>query len=248
MRDGTIVTNGGETDESSASTTCTSLGAVQLLRGHVRAREPRATLPSCGCTRDTYDLVVPIRGSLTADWAGRRCRAGTGELFLHDTPRLRTLAFDACDGQDTVEVAGVAVPKALLGVPVARAETVLGRSVPGVGVGAVLSRLVTDLAGSSSEFGPKDGPRLGLMVADLLTALIANLLESEASGGPESAAASDGGVRRRELLHRIQSYVLERLADPELDARSIAAAHHISLSYLYRLFEDVGTPVAAWIR
>ncbi|HEY6738998.1 MAG TPA: helix-turn-helix domain-containing protein, partial [Actinopolymorphaceae bacterium] len=46
----------------------------------------------------------------------------------------------------------------------------------------------------------------------------------------------------------IQSYVLERLADPELDARSIAAAHHISLSYLYRLFEDVGTPVAAWIR
>ncbi|MEU6719577.1 helix-turn-helix domain-containing protein [Nonomuraea sp. NPDC046802] len=36
--------------------------------------------------------------------------------------------------------------------------------------------------------------------------------------------------------------------DGELNPRSIAAAHHISVSYLHRLFQEQGFTVAAWMR
>jgi AraC-like DNA-binding protein len=38
------------------------------------------------------------------------------------------------------------------------------------------------------------------------------------------------------------------LADPDLSPASIAAAHHISVRSLHRLFQDHEETVAAWIR
>ena len=40
----------------------------------------------------------------------------------------------------------------------------------------------------------------------------------------------------------------DNLHDPQLSPRAVAAAHHISPSYLHRLFQSRGTTVAAWIR
>jgi len=43
-------------------------------------------------------------------------------------------------------------------------------------------------------------------------------------------------ARERTLLHRIYAFVEQQLTDPGLSPRSIAAAHHVSLRYLYKLF------------
>jgi AraC-like DNA-binding protein len=47
---------------------------------------------------------------------------------------------------------------------------------------------------------------------------------------------------------RIQAFVEERLWDPALSPGTIAAAHHISIRYLYKMFETREHGVAEWIR
>jgi AraC-like DNA-binding protein len=46
------------------------------------------------------------------------------------------------------------------------------------------------------------------------------------------------------MVKRIRSYIEQRLSDPDLSPATIAAAHHISLRYLYKLFEQEQTTVA----
>jgi AraC-like DNA-binding protein len=53
---------------------------------------------------------------------------------------------------------------------------------------------------------------------------------------------------RRALVLRIQDFIEDRLPDPELTPREIAAAQHISLRYLHKLFETQDRTVASWIR
>ncbi|GLW07116.1 hypothetical protein Misp01_22460 [Microtetraspora sp. NBRC 13810] len=47
---------------------------------------------------------------------------------------------------------------------------------------------------------------------------------------------------------RIQSFIDAHLADPALSTERIAAAHHISVRHLQRLFQTRGTTVSGWIR
>ncbi|MEU7472720.1 helix-turn-helix domain-containing protein [Streptomyces sp. NPDC044984] len=78
------------------------------------------------------------------------------------------------------------------------------------------------------------------MVLDLFTALLVRGL-GDASAGP---AARRGDT----LLVRVHAYVDRHLADVDLTPASVAAAHHVSLRYLQRLFEEQGAGVATWIR
>jgi AraC-like DNA-binding protein len=71
-------------------------------------------------------------------------------------------------------------------------------------------------------------------------------------GHPEAASidlpAPALNPRQRALFGRIQAFTESRLADPELSPDGIAAAHHISVRSLYKLFQAEDTTVAAWIR
>jgi AraC-like DNA-binding protein len=48
----------------------------------------------------------------------------------------------------------------------------------------------------------------------------------------------------------MRAFIRQNLHDPELTPTMVAAAHHISLSYLHRIFQQQasGETVAAWIR
>ena len=54
--------------------------------------------------------------------------------------------------------------------------------------------------------------------------------------------------RENTLLMRIHAFIEQHLGDCDLAPGPVAAAHYISVRYLYRLFEAQGTTVAAWIR
>jgi AraC-like DNA-binding protein len=56
------------------------------------------------------------------------------------------------------------------------------------------------------------------------------------------------GSARGALLQRIQAYIERHLADPGLSPGTVAAAHHISVRYLHKLFQERETTVAGWIR
>jgi AraC-like DNA-binding protein len=78
------------------------------------------------------------------------------------------------------------------------------------------------------------------VVVDLLSALFAHALDADNSLPPET--------HRQNLVLRIRAFVHQHLHDRQLTPCSIAAAHHISRSYLYRLFENEEESIAAWIR
>ena len=50
------------------------------------------------------------------------------------------------------------------------------------------------------------------------------------------------------LLARVQAYISSHLGDPDLTVTEVAAAHHVSVRYLQKLFEEHGETASAWIR
>jgi AraC-like DNA-binding protein len=110
------------------------------------------------------------------------------------------------------------------------------------GVGRLFTWLVADLANrpagdEGGEFLPSDLQRLGNLAVDLFEAVLAHEhAKASRLEGPNSLAT------------RIASYIREHLEDPDLSPGTVAAAHHISLSHLHRLFEGDQLSVAASIR
>lgn len=96
--------------------------------------------------------------------------------------------------------------------------------------------------GSPPSWGPAEAPRLGMVVVDLVAAWLALELDAEAAVPEES--------RRRAMAENVQAFIRRNLHDPELSPSAIASAHHISVSYLHRVFSEQsqGETVAAWIR
>jgi AraC-like DNA-binding protein len=129
---------------------------------------------------------------------------------------------------------------------------------------SVLTFLLYDTSGISEPAGmlilqsPKSGsPLLPLPAGVALNAILARYLAGVAAAA-ESAEAVEAETddadqlspenRRQALLARIETFVERNLGDPDLKPAAIAAHHHISLSYLHRLFQPRDLTVAAWIR
>ncbi len=119
----------------------------------------------------------------------------------------------------------------------------LGRGISGrEGTSALLADFLLGLDRQAALLGPAEAPRLGTVVVDLVAAWLARELDAEAEV-PDDA-------RRRALVENVRTFIRRNLHDPELTPTVIAAAHHVSVSYLHRLFtqQSQGETVAAWIR
>ena len=57
-----------------------------------------------------------------------------------------------------------------------------------------------------------------------------------------------GPALERLLLTELKAHIERRLDEAGLTPATIAAHHHVSLRYLYRLFEAEGAGVCEWIR
>jgi AraC-like DNA-binding protein len=85
---------------------------------------------------------------------------------------------------------------------------------------------------------PDVGPHVGQATLHLVKAFIA---------GADAAEPRARAILNEALYTRIVEYVLLHLAEPSLNPERIAAAHHISLRHLYRLWSHNDTGVAEWI-
>jgi AraC-like DNA-binding protein len=104
------------------------------------------------------------------------------------------------------------------------------------GPGALVSALVQDMARSLTGFRPDEADRSAAAVIELVSvALKAQLYDVGAA--PDQA-----------LRNRVVGYIEARLSDRDLAPAQIAAAHHISVRRLHKLFEDEPLTVAALIR
>ncbi|MEU9123695.1 helix-turn-helix domain-containing protein [Streptomyces sp. NPDC048506] len=157
-----------------------------------------------------------------------------GELVLFESSRpFETYA----DGGNTL----IQFPRALLPLPARHINQLICRALPGDhGMGRLLRNFLTHLAEDSTSYTPHDAARLGTVGLDLVTATLAHFLEREGD------IASDS--RQRVLYMRITSFIERHLDDTALTAGQIAAAHHISVRSLHRLFQQHGVTVRSWIR
>ncbi|MFC8723499.1 AraC family transcriptional regulator [Kitasatospora sp. NPDC057198] len=180
-------------------------------------------------------LVLPDGSGFTA---------GPGEFSVLDSSRPYDLrAFGpGGPGRPRVKALGIDFPSALLPVPPNRLRRLLGRYQVRPGTLQLVSDFLHNLNRQGGTLGRATADRLGPIMVDLVSAWLAEEMEAEQSLSPEA--------RRRVLVQNVRAFVQRHLHDPELTPSAIAEAHHISLSYLHRVFteESDGETLAAWIR
>ncbi|HEY7483366.1 MAG TPA: helix-turn-helix domain-containing protein [Streptosporangiaceae bacterium] len=181
-------------------------------------------------------IDVIVRGHLVVEQNGRESRLGPGDFSFVDLSRPARWTTSA-----TSEGVAVTFPRSLLPLRQPELAQLAAVRIAGdQGTGALLSTLARQLPRHIDDSAVAEGARLGTTVLDLLTVALANRLDRG------SAVPRDSG--QRALLTRIHAFIEQRLGDPELSPATIAAAHHISVRYLYKLFESQQTTVADWIR
>ncbi|GAA1987410.1 AraC family transcriptional regulator [Kitasatospora viridis] len=186
---------------------------------------------------ETYHLSLLVSGAGGARWDRREATYHPGNFHSNST----SAPFEVISGSESVTIIGLEVPRSQLLLPSNRADQVIGLHLSGQeGVGALLAQFLTQLAADTSPYHPTDAPRLSTVIAHLTTALFAHTLDADAALPPES--------RRRTLFLRAQAFLRHNLTDPELTPDQVAAALHISRSYLYQLFRQEGTTVAGYLR
>ncbi|MFJ2172654.1 helix-turn-helix domain-containing protein [Streptomyces sp. NPDC087851] len=214
------------------------LGAVSVWPGEfqplVFRRTPKLIRQS---DPEVYQLTLVLKGSGRLSLGRHEATCDAYEFHSNDS----SLPSETWTGQEQTGIVGVEFPKAQMPLTRSRADQVIGRRMSAKeGVGALLAQFLTQVTSNTDQYTPDDGPRLGTVLTDLVAALFAHTLGTDTSLTPEA--------HRRTLTLRIQAFVQQHLHDPDLTPSSIAAAHHISLSYLHRLFQDEDTTVASWIR
>ncbi|MEU9657006.1 helix-turn-helix domain-containing protein [Streptomyces chartreusis] len=204
-------------------------------------------------------VVFARRGRLRVAQAGREAALGERDFALYDSSQPLRVRIA---GRGPATLVRAHVPRALLSPRARRADGLLGRPLPGrAGIGALLTQFLGDvMAGTTPDGTAAPGPAtepyesgepapphpsgdaagLGAVAVDLVAATLAHHLDEEAPAPDEQGP----GV----LLLRIDAFIEEHLPEPDLSPRAVAAAHHISVSYLHRLFRTRETTVTELIR
>ncbi|MEU2743011.1 helix-turn-helix domain-containing protein [Streptomyces sp. NPDC007095] len=190
---------------------------------------------------ELYHLSLNLRGTMGLTSSGHEAEYEPYDLVLHDTSQPHLIRATASHGEDTTLGTGLFIPRKLLPLPEMAIDSLIMRRLSArEGIGTLLAQFLTQVTRDSGSYRPDDGPRLGTVAVDLLSALFAHALDVGDSLPLES--------HQQALLLRIRAFIQANLHDPQLTPRTTAAAHNISTSYLHRLFQHEEETVAAWIR
>ncbi|MBD3138463.1 helix-turn-helix domain-containing protein [Microbispora bryophytorum] len=221
------------------SIAATDLGAIQvsshMVSGCEGFRTPRMIRRS---DPELFQLMLGLSGRTIVAQDQRVAELRPSELVLCHTSRpCRWVTGEREPARGLLMV----FPGTLLPFPRHQAERLTATSLSARGhFGGLLGSLLTTLATDAASYATADAVRLGAVLMDLVTALLAHRIQAGAAVPPEA--------RGRTLLLSVQEHIQRHLADPRLSPATIAAAHNISLRTLHRLFESQETTVAASIR
>ncbi|WP_306205355.1 helix-turn-helix domain-containing protein [Actinoplanes sp. RD1] len=184
----------------------------------------------------TLLLASQASGAVLVRQDGRQTRVGPGQLTVLDPTAPFAVRYHGAFAQATARI-----PRVALRLPEADVRRVTARVFSPVSdplaalVAANLGKLVGDPVlrrGKSAD-----------LVVETTLRLLRGLLARQA-GDPQRAREP----RHETLPDRILHYARTHLADNDLDAARIAAAHHISVRYLYLVLSREGIALSEWIR
>ncbi|WP_205380781.1 helix-turn-helix domain-containing protein [Streptomyces actuosus] len=190
---------------------------------------------------EMYAVGLILRGRQVIVQDRSEAPLGAGDLVVYSTSHPYTAVVEA--GQDTAASVVVQVPRAMVPVSSNRVDGILAARMPGhEGVGGLLAHFLTHVATDTASYRPADGQRLGGVLVDLITAWLAHHLDAEDQTPAET--------RRHMQFLKIQDFIRRHLGDAELSPDTVAAAHHVSLRTLHRLFHAHahGATVSSYIR
>ncbi|WUC82080.1 helix-turn-helix domain-containing protein [Streptomyces sp. NBC_00536] len=202
--------------------------------------ETRDEMPETRDRTHVY-LGVHVRGPVTVVHEHAKTLLEPNDLVFCDPARRHLLRF----GEDC-QMIFFRVPRCYLGVTEPELNRVLGVPVRGgEGIGALASDFLTALAAKAEFRRSTIGDRRARTAVHLLSVLVMELLEADTTDGADDASGTGTG---NEMLTRIHGHIEEHLMDPDLSPESIARAHHISVRYLQKLFQNDGSTVSQWVR
>ena len=190
---------------------------------------------------DLISVVFSRSGHILVTQDGREALLRTGDLAFYTSSRPFRIRIDneSPDVDGRARLVRAHMPRSMLSAVAGDFDEMLATPLPGRrGVGALLGQFLVGVTDDAAELVPSDLPRLGNIAVDLVTATLSH--ETDARVGASTGQPT--------MLWRITTFVRQRLHDPHLSPASIAAAHHISVSYLHRLFQEHETTLWAWIR
>ncbi|HEY7489362.1 MAG TPA: helix-turn-helix domain-containing protein [Streptosporangiaceae bacterium] len=214
------------------------LGPVVV--GTVRTATPHSVHRTAGLIRndgrELYRVVLIMSGSVLLRQGDRTARLRRGEFAIYDFNRPYELRYEAA-----VRLAVFGFPHEMLALPADPvAQLAAVPIVTDEGTGAIAAPLLRRVALDLETYQPASASRLSSVVMNVVTATVAERVELTGSLPVEE--------RQRTLLLRIHEFVEQHLGEIDLGPAVVAAAHHISVRHLHRLFERQHTTVAAWIR
>jgi AraC-like DNA-binding protein len=185
---------------------------------------------------ELYRVVLAMSGRPRLEQDGRTAQLRPGEFAIYDFARPYELAYDSA-----VQLAVFGFPRDLLALPADSAGRLTAVPIAGdQGTGALTSPLLRRVVLDLETYQPASAARLCTVMMDLLTTAVAERAGQTASLQIE--------LRERTLLVRIHAFIEQHLGEADLSPGVVAAAHHVSVRNLHRLFEAQETTVAAWIR
>jgi AraC-like DNA-binding protein len=180
---------------------------------------------------ELWQIDLMTRGRARVEQGRSTADLGPADLVLIDPARPVRFASTAATHVTML------VPRRELRIRPGDVTRLAGVRVRGdCGPGALVSSLVRDMARSLTGFRAGEADRSAAAVIELISVALEGRLD-DARPRPDEA-----------LRDRILGYIEARLSDRKLTPAGIAAAHHISVRRLHRLFEDEPLPVAALIR
>ncbi|MFF4614339.1 AraC-like ligand-binding domain-containing protein [Nonomuraea jabiensis] len=214
------------------------LGSVTV--GRIRTSTPHSVHRTPGMidsgSPEMYRVVLALEGSPRLSADGRDAQLSRGEFAIYDFTRPYELAYDSA-----VRLALFSFPRDLLALPSGAVDALAAVPITAEsGAAALAVPLLRRVAEDIETYRPGSAARLSGIVTDLVSTAVAEHVELTRALPEDS--------RRRVLLMKIHAFIEQRLGDAGLDPATVAAAHHVSVRYLHRLFEAEHTTVAAWIR
>ncbi|MDJ1645381.1 helix-turn-helix domain-containing protein [Streptomyces pakalii] len=200
---------------------------VRRAPKHIRQSDP-----------EVFKLVCVERGGGRMTQEGRCTEFGVGDLVLFDTSRPFQAEF--LEHVSMSRLLFLVIPRPLLPLP-RDLRSLSATRIPGArGVGALTSQFMLQLARRLDELSPAAAARMTTLSLDVLNVALADALDAGTAVPPHT--------RQRALMARIHAFIRDNLGDTWLTPAAIAAAHHISLRYLHKLFQQEGHTVAGWVR
>ncbi|GAA4811811.1 helix-turn-helix domain-containing protein [Streptomyces ziwulingensis] len=212
------------------------VGALRVASVEADAQRVRRRAAHIAASPEPFVAVgVQLTGRTVLVQNDREATAQEGGLFVYDTARPYFL-----DHPERFSLRVVRIPRRLLALSDEDVEGVAGSVFDtDRGCAAVLRPFITTMVAAAHRYSPSAAEGLADGLINLFATLVAERNEETAAGT---------GPARNQLVQRVREHIDRNLGDPALSPETVARAHHISVRYLHRLFEDEGVTVGRLIQ